>query len=248
MKRSKDLLKGVILGTTATFLLTSGISYAAQYPFTKKINAVYNNIKVIIDGVEVNPTNEKGQKIEPFTVDGTIYLPLRGIATGFGKDVEWNQQTKTVTIGAVKTTEKPVNLDQFNLNSGSSNWTWSKQLDSVALLDERKQPSVNLLTTGTNQEEAKASYQLNGEYEELKGNFAVTNFNSQGLTYGVNIIIKGDGKNLFETYNATKETKPTEFKINVSGIQKLEVIVAKTSSGTTYAPTALWDIVLTPMK
>lgn len=248
MKKSKDLLKGVVIGTAATLLLTSGVSYAAQYPFTKKINAVYNNIKVIIDGVEVNPTNEKGEKIEPFMVEGTIYLPLRGVAAGFGKEIEWNQQSKTVTIGAEKSTEKPVNLDQFNLGAGATNWTWNKQLDSVAVLNERKQPSVNLLTTGSGIEEARGSYQLNGEYEVLKGNFAVTNFNSEGLTYGANFIIKGDGKNLFEAYNVTKEAKPAEININVSGVKNLEFIISKTSSGTTFPSTALWDVVLTPMK
>lgn len=58
----------------------------------------YNNIKIMINGKEVIPMDANGNAIEPFTIDGTTYLPVRGIASALGMNVGWDGATSTVTL------------------------------------------------------------------------------------------------------------------------------------------------------
>ena len=58
----------------------------------------YNNIKVMINGKEVTPTDASGNAVEPFIIDGTTYLPVRGVASALGMNVGWDDSTKTVKL------------------------------------------------------------------------------------------------------------------------------------------------------
>ena len=58
----------------------------------------YNNIKIVFDGKEVIPKDANGNSIEPFIIDGTTYLPVRGISDALELDVLWNSQTNTVEL------------------------------------------------------------------------------------------------------------------------------------------------------
>ena len=49
----------------------------------------YNNIKVMINGKEVTPTDANGNAVEPFIIEGTTYLPVRGVASALGMNVGW---------------------------------------------------------------------------------------------------------------------------------------------------------------
>lgn len=58
----------------------------------------YNDIKITLDGQEITPIDANGNSVEPFIIDGTTYLPVRGIASALGLDVSWDQTTKTVQL------------------------------------------------------------------------------------------------------------------------------------------------------
>lgn len=58
----------------------------------------YNDIKITLDGQEITPLDANGNSVEPFIIDGTTYLPVRGIASALGLDVNWDQTTKTVQL------------------------------------------------------------------------------------------------------------------------------------------------------
>lgn len=58
----------------------------------------YNSIKIMLDGKEIVPTDGNGNTIEPFIIDGTTYLPVRGVSSALGLDVSWDEQTKTVKL------------------------------------------------------------------------------------------------------------------------------------------------------
>ncbi len=74
-------------------LCFSGVSAFAKTG-SQKIDAVYNNIKIVVDGKEVSTSTE------PFIYNGTTYLPVRAIGEALGKDVRWDFQTNTVYIGS----------------------------------------------------------------------------------------------------------------------------------------------------
>ncbi len=79
----------------------------------RSVNATlnYSNIKITLDGTPVMPKDTNGNVIEPFSLDGTTYLPVRGIASALGLTVEWEQNTQTVRLtkkGAVQSPEPVV--------------------------------------------------------------------------------------------------------------------------------------------
>lgn len=65
---------------------------------TRTASLAYDNIKIILDGKEIVPTDSDGNAVEPFIIDGTTYLPVRGISNALGLEVGWNGETKTVEL------------------------------------------------------------------------------------------------------------------------------------------------------
>ncbi|MGI5962357.1 MAG: PepSY domain-containing protein [Lawsonibacter sp.] len=91
--------KTTLVGGTALALLVGTMtvsSFAAQG--RKTANLDYQNMKVTLDGTELILRDSKGNRIEPFTIDGTTYLPLAAIARALDLNVEWNDSTKTVVL------------------------------------------------------------------------------------------------------------------------------------------------------
>ena len=62
---SKDKIKGFIFGVATTSLILSG-TVAFASPISKSITAVYNNIKIVVNGSEVTPKDSNGNVVEPF--------------------------------------------------------------------------------------------------------------------------------------------------------------------------------------
>ena len=96
----KNTLKGYLIGVLSTVLLIASVTYAASN--TKTIEALYNNIKIYVDGVKIDPKDANGNTVEPFIYNGTTYLPVRAVGEAIGKTVTWDGTTQSVYLG-----EKP---------------------------------------------------------------------------------------------------------------------------------------------
>ena len=94
----KDRTKGFIAGFLLCALLIGlGIPVGAA-TYKKAVEVYYRNIKVTVDSQEVTPKDAQGNKVEPFIMNGTTYLPVRGIAYALGMDVRWDNATSTVSL------------------------------------------------------------------------------------------------------------------------------------------------------
>ena len=95
-------------GATSTISLTSGGKRIAPVgtPVTHNKNQTiaieYNDIKVTLDGKPVELKDATGKTIEPFTYNGTTYLPVRAVANLLGVDVKWDGATNTIYLGEAK--------------------------------------------------------------------------------------------------------------------------------------------------
>lgn len=96
---NKDKLIGYIAGLTTAVILCSTVTFAQS--IEKTITAVYNNIKIFVNGEEVVPKDANGEVVEPFISNGTTYLPVRALANALGQDVTWDGETNSVYIGTV---------------------------------------------------------------------------------------------------------------------------------------------------
>ncbi len=83
------LIAALVLGSTLSFADTK----------SKKIDAWFYNIKVIINGQTLNTP------LEPFIYNDNTYVPLRPIVEGMGGTPTWNGETKTITIQGNASTE-----------------------------------------------------------------------------------------------------------------------------------------------
>lgn len=92
----KKRLQGLVAGVLVGVMLTSGVVYAKQISETAEL--FYNNIKIVMNGKEIQPKDANGTYVEPFIINGTTYLPVRGIASALDLNVEWDGNTNTVVL------------------------------------------------------------------------------------------------------------------------------------------------------
>lgn len=109
---NKDKIKGYIAGLSTAILLCSTVTFAQT--IEKTVTAVYNNIKIMIDGTQIVPKDANGNVVEPFIIDGTTYLPVRAVASMLGQDVNWDGSTNTVYIGKMPA---PANKTQYSVST-----------------------------------------------------------------------------------------------------------------------------------
>lgn len=82
--------------TMLLILGLGGTAFAAAYQKQATLN--YQGIKITLDGEEITPKDGAGNVVEPFTIDGTTYLPVRAISNALGLGVDWDGETNTVIL------------------------------------------------------------------------------------------------------------------------------------------------------
>lgn len=84
-------------GMLTSFLLL-GLCGTAFAAYQKQATLDYPGIRITLDGEEITPKDGAGNTVEPFTIDGTTYLPVRAVANALGLGVDWDGATKTVIL------------------------------------------------------------------------------------------------------------------------------------------------------
>lgn len=122
---NKDKIKGFFSGLI--FALVLGISILGvtvlAAPIENKISVVYDNIKIYVDGVLIQPKDADGKTIKPFISNGVTYLPVAALSKALGKDISWDGNAKSIYIGRkpdIKAKEVTVsNVDELFAALGS---------------------------------------------------------------------------------------------------------------------------------
>ena len=97
MKKLSNL-KWFTLGMVVCLLVTTLIVPAFASTLSKTAQLMYNEIKITLNGNTVTPKDANGKAVEPFTIDGTTYLPVRAVCGALGIGVYWDGATKTVVL------------------------------------------------------------------------------------------------------------------------------------------------------
>lgn len=103
----KDKLKGFLSGVVVTTLVLGLSLTAFAATGQSNITVGYNNIKVYVNEKLANLKDPNGNAIEPFTYNGTTYVPLRAVGEALGQNVTWDNSTKSIYIGSVPSTTTP---------------------------------------------------------------------------------------------------------------------------------------------
>lgn len=90
--------KYIIVSVIATLIIMMSVPALAEVA-QKNITVAYSNIKLYVDGKQITAKDSAGNIVEPFTYNGTTYLPVRAVGEALGKNVSWDETTQTVYIG-----------------------------------------------------------------------------------------------------------------------------------------------------
>lgn len=151
--------KGFVAGVLATVMMLGTIGTAAATVGKKAVEVDYNNIKVTMNGAPVNLVDANGNAVEPFSINGTTYLPVRAVAGALGLGVDWDGATSTVKLtsgGAqVSGQQAQTSTESFSRNSPApigtaqsiqiDNWTEKYNASVVILEATRGAAAYNML-------------------------------------------------------------------------------------------------------
>lgn len=252
----KKRLQGLIVGVLVGAMLTSGVVFSKQISETAEL--FYNNIKIYIDGGEIVPKDANGNVVEPFTMNGTTYLPVRAISNAFGKDVEWDGATQSVYIGKKDLTKPDNYLDRIEKSYFSGREAVYPIIGSIR--DIRDNDHTNgIIFTGDAEGKDKpdiVTYPLNSQYSTLKGKaflptslnmkgYSNSNPNSNGTSFNntANINIYGDGK-LLRSIDTMGKADIINFSIDVKGVNELKIEIFTYGSFIYSNVVALTDLAL----
>jgi len=65
---------------------------------TQTVDLTYSGIQVELNGQIIHLTDANGNFIEPFSIAGTTYLPLRAVADALGVQIKWDADTSTIVL------------------------------------------------------------------------------------------------------------------------------------------------------
>lgn len=98
----KERMKGFLSGILVSILCFTLIGTAAATIGKRTLEVDYSDIKIQLDGQLINPTDANGASVEPFSLNGTTYLPVRAVGNAMGLKVAWDNKTSTVLLTSPK--------------------------------------------------------------------------------------------------------------------------------------------------
>jgi hypothetical protein len=231
-------VKGVVVGFVMGAIVVSSLGAVFAAPIEKKITALYDGIKIYIDGVLVTPKDANGNVVEPFIYEGTTYLPVRAVGEAFGKTVDWDGISKSVYVGKRTDAEQYLGTDMQAYQSSDKRYyieyTLSKG-ESFSMNGVKYYRGITLACYRN----VWALYNLNGQYSTISGMLGHIDgtdmINKTLLFYADDKVVKEIELNAFEM------AQP--FSLNVSGVMQLTIEI-KAKDTDYWATYGLGDVVL----
>ena len=100
MKKFSGFVSGVLVT-----LLVMGLASPAMAALKAKTIEVFTGVTLYVDDVKFTPKDANGNDVEVLLYNGTTYLPVRAIGEAYGKDIAWDNDTKSAYIGYHETPE-----------------------------------------------------------------------------------------------------------------------------------------------
>lgn len=213
-------------------LITLALALAAVAATNLEVISAYLNHTVSIEyeGSELEMYDVLGNEVYPITYDGTTYLPLRALADLFDVSVDYDDETKTVTLGADELASDFID----DLTPYAGNYSL---LDGIILSVDDKTKSIagetydHWIYLDSTQ---YLYYNLDGNYTDLDF-FAYCPSSSRNDRY--DLCFYGDGE-LIETFKVHEHSLPSECSVDLTGVKELRICSetpdGKSSTGEIY--------------
>lgn len=221
-KRLQGFAAGALAATVA-FGAFSGFAKEAA----EQITAVYRDIKLVVDGVLVEPKDANGDSVEPFIYNGTTYLPVRAVATAFKKDVAWDGEENTVYLGGE--VEKPAKqLELWNrsyIDCSDTSIIKTYQDKGVGYL-KCDCNSGGTESNGKYYRTYSITYPMNTLAKTVSGEYYIT---GRDVVEGKLKILDSNGKVLYTSPIMRTSTASVKFEVNVEKTIAVEFVFEQIS-------------------
>lgn len=199
----KSMAAGCVIGAAVMSAVP-----AVGYDGVRTIQAVFKNIRICVDGVEMIPRDTAGKEVEPFIYNGTTYLPVRAVGEAVGKEVTYDGSTNTVYLGksGVKSylgQQVTAYQKDYGVNEGSYSIGGNTYVNSLWF-----------------KYGGSAFYNLNGLYTLITGVYGMEDGTSEDAESIISFY--GDGR-LLDTITVRGGELPKQFAVNVSGVAQLKI-------------------------
>ncbi len=180
-------------GATSTVTLTSGgaVLTGKDAPLasneTKNVEITYRDIKVVLDGVQLELVNANGEKVEPFIMNGTTYLPLRVVSEALELDVAWDAATSTV--GLTQPDDTPDHAEGYWMQSKETTvrtYTDGSTDTEVSEFDYDANGYVTLESYRSGSYWYKHSYTYHSDYSTKSYSYTDSNGSESSYSYDEN--------------------------------------------------------------
>lgn len=99
--------KWIALGTT--LVMTAAMAIPAMAAIDYETARLRPDFTIMIDGKEKNFKRSDGSAAFALVYEGSTYLPLRAIGEAIGRNVNWDEDTKTITLKGERETKDSSN-------------------------------------------------------------------------------------------------------------------------------------------
>ncbi len=199
----KSMVFGCVLGATVM-----GAIPVMGYDGVRTIQAVFKNIKICVDGVQMTPRDTAGKEVEPFIYNGTTYLPVRAVGEAVGKEVTYDGSTNTVYLG--KSGVKSYLGQQLQAYQRDGAYETTVTMGGKSYVNSLQMYHGN----------SNAFYNLNGLYTSISGVYGMEDGTDEDRESIISFY--GDGR-LIDTITVRGGELPKNFAINVSGVAQLKI-------------------------
>ena len=215
-------LKGLVICVLIVVLSLSGVVFGKN--IQESITAVYKNIKLMVDGVEISPKDVNGNSVEPFIYNGTTYLPIRSIAEALNKEVYFDNESATIYINDSDNHSKQL---YSNYTKGTSNIaknnTYIYEPDIIVNALFFNMDEYDYMQADVYEISNSVTYSLNGTGKKVKGTFVAPTYNSLDNVDYVISFYNEKNELLYQSPTMTRLTPPTYFEFNPGDAQKLKI-------------------------